>query len=314
MIPLSAVWDILEDNINRDNWNEAWGFYSLGARRSDEPLCFVWQLGWAGGCQNTHAFLFCGKDLMRRRARRNLETILTRSQAPSGFFYGMGDGQRWYGDGFSQRFPNRLSLVRKNADALYFFLNQFLLLKRQGEQVPVRWEDAVRRQADAFVTLWKRRGQFGQFINVESGDMVIGATTSAAIAPAALALASRYYGRADYLQRRGGVGTPVLQSGRESRGHHRRSFRALQAPDYESAYHLLESFTVLYEITRKDAWLTAAEEQARQFATWIVSYDYEFPPDSTFGKLGMRTTGTCWANAQNKCASPVSAPLPATLY
>jgi len=304
MVPLSRVWEILEDKQNRENWNENWGFYSLGARGPDEPMYSIWQLGWVGGCQNTLAFLLAGSEVTRQRAWRNLDTILTRSQARSGFFYGMGDGQRWYSDGFGKPFDGNLSLVRKNADALYFFLKQFLLLKKQGKAVPGNWEDAVKRQADAFVTLWKRRGQFGQFIDVESGDIVIGATTSAAIAPAALALASQYYGKAEYLQVAEQAGRLFynrdVKAGVTTGG----PAEALQAPDCESAYHLLESFVVLYEITGKDEWLTAAKEQAAQFATWIVSYDYQFPHDTTFAKLRMRTTGTCWANGQNKCSVP----------
>jgi len=78
----------------------------------------------------------------------------------------------------------------------------------------------------------------------------------------------------------------------------------LQAPDSESSYALIESFIVLYEMTGKDEWLLAAREQAAQFATWIVSYDYRFPEKSTFGRLGMRATGTCWANGQNRHSTP----------
>jgi hypothetical protein len=304
MVPLSQVWEILEDKQNRENWNEGWGFYSLGARGTGEPMYSIWQLGWVGGIQNTLAFLLAGSEVSRQRAWRNLDIVLTRSQAQSGFFNGMGDGTRWYSDGFAKPFDGNMSLVRKNADALYFFLEQFLLLKKQGKQVPQAWEQAVRRQADAFVTLWKRRGQFGQFINVQSGDIVIGATTSAAMAPAGLALASRYYGNPEYLQVAEQAARLFynrdVKAGVTTGG----PAEALQAPDCESSYALLESFVVLYEITGKDEWLTAAKDQAAQFATWIVSYDYQFPPDTTFARLRMRTTGTCWANGQNKCSVP----------
>jgi hypothetical protein len=304
MVPLSQVWAILEDKQNRENWSENWGFYALGVRAAHEPMYNIWQLGWVGGCQNTLAFLLAGSELSRQRAWRNLDTILTRSQARSGFFNGMGDGERWYSDGFSKPFEGNMSLVRKNADALYFFLKQFLLLQKQGKDVPPNWQEVVKRQADAFVTLWKRRGQFGQFINVETGDIRIGATTSAAAAPAALALASKYYSNPEYLQ--------VAEQ--SARLFYNRDVKAgvttggpaeaLQAPDCESAYALLESFVVLYEITGEKEWLTDAEDQAAQFATWIVSYDYQFPPGTTFAKLKMRTTGTCWANGQNKCSVP----------
>lgn len=304
MVPLSRVWEILEDKYNRENWIDAWGFYSLGARHAGDPVAFIWQLGWVGGCQNTHALLFSGSELSRQRAWRNLDTVLTHSQRPSGFFDTAGDGLHWYSDSFAKPHEGNLALIRKNADALYFFLKQFLLLKKQGAHVPRRWEEGAQRLADAFVTLWNRWGQFGQFIDVENGNIVIGATTSAAIAPAALTLASQYFGNVKYLHVAEQSATLFysrdVKAGVTTGG----PGDALQAPDCESAYHLLESFVVLYELTQNRQWLMAAEEQARQFATWIVSYDYRFPPDSTFAKLGMQTTGTCWANGQNKCAVP----------
>ena len=43
---------------------------------------------------------------------------------------------------------------------------------------------------------------------------------------------------------------------------------------------------------------------AKQCSTWVVSYDYVFPPQSTFAKLDIKTTGCCWATVQNKCAVP----------
>jgi hypothetical protein len=39
-------------------------------------------------------------------------------------------------------------------------------------------------------------------------------------------------------------------------------------------------------------------------ASWTVSYDFPFPPESTFGKLGMLANGTVLANAQNKHSAP----------
>jgi hypothetical protein len=36
----------------------------------------------------------------------------------------------------------------------------------------------------------------------------------------------------------------------------------------------------------------------------VVAYDFKFPPVSTFGKAGIRSTGTVYANTQNKHAAP----------
>jgi hypothetical protein len=47
-----------------------------------------------------------------------------------------------------------------------------------------------------------------------------------------------------------------------------------------------------------------ARDMVRQLASWVVSYDYDFPPDSILGKAGARSTGAVWANIQNKHAAP----------
>jgi hypothetical protein len=304
MIPMSQVFGILEEKLNRENWNENWGFYSLGARGPGQSPFGIWQLGWVGGIQNTLALLAAGSDVSRQRAWKNLDTILRRSQAPSGFFYCIGNGERWLGDDFTDLSNKNISLVRKEADALFFFLKQFLLLEKQGSEVPLDWKEAVRRLADAFVNLWKKCGQFGQFIDIDKCEIVIGESTSGGLAPAGLALASQYFGRPEYLsvaeQSARLFLTRDVKAGVTTGG----PGEALQAPDSESAYALLESFTVLYEFTGKEEWLTAARYQAAQFATWVVSYDYEFPPSSTFARLGMRTTGAVWANGQNRHAAP----------
>jgi hypothetical protein len=302
-LPFSAAWSMLEDKFNAQNWREEYGWYGVGPRTADEVVYNNWQLGWVGGCMTTQALLFAGSEESRRRAWRNLDTILTRSQAGSGFFWGMSDGRRWYSDEFSNP-DSRLVLTRKVADALYFFFKQFDLLKKQGQSVPERWEKAAARQADALVKLWKRYGQFGQFVDVETGELVIGATTSAAAAPAALALASRYFHQSEYLETAQAAASLFhardVDMGITNGG----PGDALQAPDSESAGALLESFVVLYETTRDRKWLQAAEEMARQFSTWVVAYDYAFPSASTFARMGMQTTGAVWANVQNRHAGP----------
>ena len=54
----------------------------------------------------------------------------------------------------------------------------------------------------------------------------------------------------------------------------------------------------------KDSGSRARRETARQFSTWVVGYDFKFPPRSTFGKAGIRTTGSVYANTQNKHSAP----------
>ena len=78
----------------------------------------------------------------------------------------------------------------------------------------------------------------------------------------------------------------------------------LSAPDSESSYAMLESFVVIYELSQDPLYLDYAIQMAKQFATWVMPYDYRFPAESEFGRLGMKTAGAVWANAQNKHGAP----------
>lgn len=45
---------------------------------------------------------------------------------------------------------------------------------------------------------------------------------------------------------------------------------ALQNPDSESCYALMEFYTVLYETTEDEKWLIYAKITARHFSTWVI--------------------------------------------
>lgn len=302
VLPFSSAWNIQERKYNEQNWVEEFGYYSVGMR---ENMHQDWQIGWVGGLMATYPLLFQGTEDSRARALRNFDFVFGGGQDKSGFFHGCGHQGKWYGDNF--RDPTlRWHLIRKSADALYYLVKQFLLLQKQDPdfRLPDRWVTGTRACADAFVRLWNRYGQFGQFVNSETGEIIVGGSASAAIAPAGLALASEFFGEAAY-----------LKVAEESADYFYREFvkkgyttggpgDILQNPDSESAFGLLESFIVLYEVTGDRHWIGKAAEQANQCATWCVSYDYAFPPESTFGKLGMRTAGTVYANVQNKHSAP----------
>jgi len=309
-LPMSAAWQILQDKYNRQNWDEAWGYYRVAVdfhttfAVNERPLCFLWQAGWVGGGMVTHSLLFAGSETSRQRAWRNLEMIFERTPAPSGFLYGIGDGEKFYSDGFDTPHPGQLHMVRKSADLLFWALKQFDLLGRQGQGVPPAWQASVRRLADAFVRLWERYGQFGQFVDVQTGDLLIGGSTAGAAAPAGLALAATWFKDPRYLTVAKAAARHYclndLKRGLITGG----PGEILSAPDSESAYALFESLVVLYEVSGEAQWLTAARDMLRHLATWVVSYDYVFPPDSTLGKAQVRTTGAVWANVQNKHAAP----------
>ena len=143
-LPFSAAYRIVEEKYQRDNWEETAGYFKVSPiTRStfaiaDRPLCFLYQLGWVGGGQVTLPMLFQGDDRARQRAWRNLEMIFDKTQAPSGLFYGIGDGEKFYSDGFDRPWPHNLHMTRKSAEWLLFAIKHFDLLRKQGRPAPAR--------------------------------------------------------------------------------------------------------------------------------------------------------------------------------
>jgi hypothetical protein len=157
---------------------------------------------------------------------------------------------------------------------------------------------------EAFVKLWRENAQFGQFVDSLTGAVRVGGSTSAALAPAALALASQYFNEPSYQEVAEQSAELFYQkytrAGLSTGG----PGDALQNPDSESWFALIESYVALHDATGDAKWLARAAETSRQFSTWVVSYDFEFPAESMFGKADIRTAGSVYANTQNKHSAP----------
>ncbi len=302
-LPFHAAFDIQQKKYNEQNWDESRGYYSVGMR---ENMAQDWQLGWVGGLMATLPLLANGDSLSVERAIQNIETIISKTQAPSGFYYGIGNGTNWHGDGFTTPHPHNMHMVRKSADALYYLSKQFLLMEKLNPEwhCPDQWRQALMDLADAFVKLWDEYGQFGQFVDVETGKMLVYGSTAGALAPGGLALAAHYLREDSYLR--------VAE--KSAQFYYNRDVKnglttggpgeILQCPDSESAFALLESFVTLYVITGKSKYKDMAVAMAKQCATWVVSYDYLFPQESLFGRLDMKSAGSVIANVQNKHSAP----------
>jgi hypothetical protein len=248
-----------------------------------------------------------GNERSRNRSFATLETAFDHVQAPTGFFYGIYRDGQVYGDNFEERETKpEIAMTRKNADALFYLALEFDLLKKRGEEHLIRdhWQKGLRKLADAFVQLWDRYGQFGQLVNVKTGELFVGGSTAPAIAPAGLALASQYFGEMKYLE---------TAEAAAAMYYHRDVVKGfttggpgeiLQNPDSESAMGMLESFMTLYEVTGKKVWLERAEDMAILFSTWVVSYDFHFPEGSILSKCGAHSTGSVWASTQNNHSAP----------
>ncbi len=298
--PFGNCEELLEEKFNRTDWEEKYGYYSMGPRPGYER---AWILGWPG--MMMYPMLLNGSPLTRQRALKNIDYILEVTQAPTGFFYASAGGRECFGDSFAHREWKNWGLIRRNADALFYLAKCLMVIREKHFPYDTaRLEGGIRRCADAFVTLYQKKGQLGQFVDVDSGEILIPDTSSAALAAGALVLCGlifkqSIYGKtaeqmADYYY------THYVQKGITNGG----PGEILQAPDSESAYSMTASFVTLYQVTKKIVWLDRAGEMAKQFATWCMPYNYRFPENSEFGQLGMKTVGTVFANVQNKHSAP----------
>lgn len=304
VVPYSHVWKLMNNLYQTRRWDDRIDMYWLSDVRDGASWNFVWQLGWCGGGQSTLPILLKGNDSDRQRAMRNLEAIYSRTQTPAGFFYAYGDGKEFYGFGYSQPLKHDVTMVRSQGDWLYMSLQQLNLLESRGEKVKESWKEGSRKLADAFVRLWDQYGQFGQFVNVKTGELQVGNSTAGAIVPAGLALAAAAYDEPRYLE-------VACEAGRKyyrdyvSKGYTTGGpGEILSAPDSESAFALFEAYTVLYEATGDKEWLTYASELLPICASWTVSYDFNFPAESIMGRIGARSCGAVWASVANKHGAP----------
>ncbi len=282
------LWELVEYHFNDANFS---GEYYAEAQH-------VWQPGWVGGGMSTYPLLKYGSELSKQRARRTID-YLAAHQGSSGFYYGIINKGVILDDSFRTPGMEGLHLIRKSADILYYFYKNISATEPKKE-----WIESAKKCADAFVKLFETYGTFGQFVNVESGEMIVGGTFSGAIAPAALAKSWEYFGDEVY-----------LTTARAALEHYMSEFmrtgvtnggpgEILSAPDSESAFALLESCVVLYEIDKEQKWLDYAEIVAQYCSSWVVTYSYQFPEGSEFHRLGINTVGSIFANVQNKHSAP----------
>jgi hypothetical protein len=304
-LPFSAAAQLVAEKTDRENWDQNLGLYFTDNTNQNAQS---WQMGWVGGAMVTLPMLASDGPLRLGRAWRNLDFIFSQGISPSGFFKGTLAQGVWRDDGFGKTSAGsrRWHLLRKSADGLYFLLRHFdFLIAVQPEiEIPKFWEIGVRGCADAFVRLWKKYGQLGQFVDENTGDIIVGRSASAAITPAGLALAARYFEHPEYLRVAEAMAR-YLRDNYLTRGYTNGGpGEILQSPDSESCFGLLEGAVALHEATGASEWLDMAGAAADLCATWVVSYNYRFPRASTFGSMDMPTVGTVLANAQNKHAAP----------
>lgn len=280
-----------------DNYSETWG-YDL------DTALDTFGVGWCGGGMIGYPLMKLGGEQEWRRGIRSLEYVFE-NQGKSGFLHGLTDRNGKHpGDHFGVPGTENWHLVRRSADMLYFCFKYFRLFQERGKAIPDAFAAGARRIADAFVKLYQTYGQIGQFVDAQTGELLVGGSAAGTLVPAALMEAWRFYGNAEYRD--------VAEKAADFYYDHFLSKgyttgapgEILQCPDSESASALLESYVVLYDVTRDRKWLDYAEFAAYLCSSWVVAYNYRFPEESEFGKLGVKTVGTVFANSQNKHSAP----------
>ncbi|MFY7900801.1 MAG: hypothetical protein ACOVNY_11500, partial [Chitinophagaceae bacterium] len=301
-IPYSECMEVLEKKFNQYNFVKEYGYYAIGMR---ENYLQDWQIGWTGGMISTYPLLFAGNEQTKQNVIRNFDWLFPNGISPSGFYWDAGQkGTEWIGGDIRNFHTKNWHLIRKSGDAIWYITKQFMLMEKQNIIVKQSWKEGNEKVCNAFVQLWNKYHQLGQFVDSKSGEIIVGGSSSGAIVPAALALASNYYHEPKYLQIAEEVGEYFYQNFTKLGISCGGPGDALQAFDSESAYALVESYIALYENTNNTKWLTYAEYATKQFATWVVSYNYKYNDTTAFAKANMHTIGGVYANIQNKHSAP----------
>ncbi|NLB69732.1 MAG: hypothetical protein GX804_08655 [Lentisphaerae bacterium] len=296
-LPFETAFRLIEEKHNRENWIESYGYWSVGMR---ESLPQDWQSGWVGGPNTMWPLFLRGDACSTGRALRVWDFVAEHAVTPSGFLKGSFTKGDW------GNAPERC-YMRYSADTLYFLMKTLLHLRVGPPHIEPNetWLSLARGLCKAFTGCWEESGHLPHYADARTGHVIVGGSCAAALAPAGLALAARYFDEPGY--------RTVAESAARR---YRDNFLAKgitnggpgdirQNVDSESAAALLESFIILMEESDgAPEWVDAAVRAAAYCATWVTSYDFCFPPASTFGQLDMLTTGTVWANVQNKHAAP----------
>lgn len=308
IMPLSYAATLVLSKFDRDNWNEENRTYitSPGGR-------FPFVAGWCGGNMNLHAILETGNEIQQKKALEALDWFLKKSPSASGIFYPRWDNQEKkfvpdYSNSWKE-WRKEDNLVRRYGEIFIRSIRSLELLNKKNNSIPDLkiYENSLFDCAAQFVKIWKENGDFGHYIDADTGEVTVGNSSSGYSVSAGLAALSRYF--KDKRKNR------FLETACESADYYYRNFTrrgftcggpgdALSAPDSESGYAAIEAPMEIYEATGDSKWLRQACDAADLFASWVLGYEFEYPASSMFGKRKRTTCGAVWANVQNKHGAP----------
>jgi hypothetical protein len=303
--PYSAAADLILDHHNAHKWFQGKRFsYYCNQPYSSNP--YAHQIGWGAIPILSFPQLIAETPERLDRISLTLDAVMA-AQSPTGLIYAMNRDGEILGDPHGRHAERRtITMTRRTMDVLYFGLQYLYVLKQRGhgDVIKPQWESALRSCAEALIKVWKRYGQFGQFINADTWQMDVNGSTAGCAAGAGLALASSYFHDGTYLE--------LAEAA--SRMYHTRDFlkgyagggasEILQSPDSEAPWDMLESCMALYEVTGHREWVDKSKFAADMLSTWMVSYDYAFPRGSAMQRAGTHAAGGFFASSQNNCSTP----------
>lgn len=304
--PYSAAASLITNMHNKNKWfsNDTLGYY---CHRPGDTNPYSYQIGWSGLPTFSFPQLIMATPERLERVARSFDDMLFKAQAPTGLFYAVNRNGKIYGDphGEMEKLSN-IAMVRRSMEVLYFGIKSLDMFKKQhhGEMIKPQWELNLKRCADGLVQVWNKYGQYGQFINVDNLKMTINGSSVGGYAGAGLALASVYFKDIKYLDL-AEKSTNYYYNNYFLKGYSGGApAEILQSPDSESLANMLEACMVLFDVTQKDEWIEKAKFIADYMATFMVSYDYQFPKGSAMQKAGTHATGSLFASSQNNHSAP----------
>ncbi|WP_018631096.1 hypothetical protein [Niabella aurantiaca] len=304
--PFSVAGDLIVKMHNRDKWfeNDRTGYY-CNHPGSNSP--YGYQIGWSG--LPVYAFPQLTNSSFGRldRVVKSFDNILFRSQAATGLFYAANKNGEIYGDPHGKMKELRsVAMTRRSMEVLCYGLRSLELFKKRGQGALIKphWEKGLRNCADGLLQVWKKYGQFGQFIDVDNLEMNINGSAAGGYAGAGLALAAVYFNDKRYLEL-AKTATKYYYEHYFLKGYAGGApAEILQAPDSEAYTNMLEACMVLFDVTADRAWIEKAKFIAHGLATFMVSYDYKFPAGSAMQMAGVHAAGSIFASAQNNHSAP----------
>lgn len=315
LTPMSAIFDFTKFQTDNYRWEKEYNIYSPEGLWDGFGYKNIFQSGWVGGMMNTYPMAYVNDSMHLKRVSNTIDFVVDKMQGKSGYFYGIYASNNVQAE-LKREIPGELlkehpgvkaAMVRKNADLLFWFVKQLMLLKEQGNVSYIRpsWEISSKKLAQAFTDTWEKYGELGQYIDPATGEIVIFNSTGSAIASGGLALASVYFGDTEFLKVAEEVADYYYNRDIVRQGLTAGNCGDIsQDADSESCFDFLESLMALYWATGNHEWLEKAKVVAALGSTWVLSYDYEFPHNSDLDRLHVHAAGAVWASVQNKHAAP----------